>query len=63
EFDIPTVRIMKKERMDGSDLVKERLVHLHLLKEMREIAKDIGYKKKMKQKEYFDQKIRWSPFH
>ena len=63
EFDIPTVRVMKNERMDESDSVKERLVHLHLLEEMREIAKDTSHKKKMKQKEYFDQKIRWSPFH
>ena len=48
EFDIPTVRVMKNERMDESDSVKERLVHLHLLEEMREIAKDTSYKKKMK---------------
>ncbi|KAH9290776.1 hypothetical protein KI387_034893 [Taxus chinensis] len=63
EFDIPTVRVIKNERMDESDSVKERLVHLHFLEEMIEIAKDKSYKKKMKQKEYFDQKIRWSPFH
>ena len=48
EFDIPTVRVMKNERMDESDSVKERLVHLHLLEEMREIAKDTSHKKKMK---------------